>query len=37
MEVIKMMCVKDMPITYFRKLSDLMPSGIKTVLANKAT
>jgi transposase len=32
---IKMMWVKDMPIDYFRKLSDSMPSRIKKVLANK--
>jgi hypothetical protein len=30
-----MMWVKDMPIDYFRKLSDSMPSRIKKVLANK--
>ncbi len=32
---IKMMWVKDMPIDYFRKLSDSMPSRIEKVLANK--
>jgi hypothetical protein len=35
-EGLKMMWVQDMPIDHFRKLSNLMPSRIEKVLANRA-